>query len=64
MKIDWELTPETKQKAIRISELKEREKFTYEQLAALFGHHRTYIIELKKEGDKLRKEQEEHELEK
>lgn len=55
MKIDWILSEKLRAKAIRIS--KAKEQMTYVQLASAFGLHRTYIIELKKLGDQLRKEQ-------
>ena len=54
MKIRWNPSDELKKRAIKISELKEN--LTYEQLEKTFGLHFTYLIELKKLGDQLRKD--------
>ena len=57
MKIDWNITEDLKKKAVSVS--KAKEEMTYVQLARAYSLHRTYIIELKKLGDKLRSEQNE-----
>jgi hypothetical protein len=49
----------TNYKAVRVSELKEA-GHTYPQIKKFFPYHTTWLIELKKLGDELRKEQNEN----
>lgn len=48
MRIYWTPIKKTRAMALKILELKETSNITYEKLAKIFGHDRTYIIALRR----------------